>query len=35
MCDNEGNERICIPDNLSDCQQPHQHMHLKEKKKVS
>ena len=35
MCDTEGNKRICIPDNLPDCQRHHQHIHLKEKKKVS
>ena len=31
MCDTEGNRRICVLDNLFDCQQPHQHIHLKEK----
>ena len=35
MCDTEGNKHICILDNLSDCQQPYQHIHLKEKKIAS
>ena len=35
MYETEGNKRICILDNLSDCQQPHQHIQLNEKKKVS
>ena len=34
MSDTEGNKCICILDNLFDCQQPHQYIHLKEKKKV-
>ena len=33
MSDTEENKRICIIDNLLDCQQPHQHIHLKEEKK--
>ena len=33
MCDTEGNKRICILDDLPNCQQPHQHIHLKEKEK--
>ena len=32
MCDNEGNKRNYIFDNLFDCRQPHQHIHLKGKK---
>ena len=35
VCDTEGNKRIYILDNLSDSHQPHQHIPLKEKKKVS
>ena len=35
MCDIEGNKRICILDNLFDCRQPHQHIHLNEKKQIS
>ena len=35
MCDTEGNKRIFILDNLPDCQQPHQHIHLKEEEQVS
>ena len=35
MYDTEGNKRICIIDNLSNCQQPHQHTHLKKKRQVS
>ena len=33
MNDIEGNKRICILDSLSDGQQPHQHIHVNEKKK--
>ena len=35
MCDIEGDKHICILNNLCDCQQPHQHIQLKEKKIVS
>ena len=35
VCDTEGNRHICILDNFFDCPQPHQHIHLKEKKQVS
>ena len=35
MCNIEGNKRICILDNLFDCRQPHQHIHLNEKKQIS
>ena len=31
MCDTEGNKHICIIDNMFNCQQPHQLIHLKEK----
>ena len=34
MYDIEGNKDICIHDNLFNCWQPHQHIHLKEKKQV-
>ena len=33
MYDTEGNKRICILDNLFDFQQPHQYIHLKERKR--
>ena len=35
MCDSEGNEHICVLYNFCDCQQPYEHIHLKEKKQVS
>ena len=34
MYDTEGNKDICIWDNLFNCQQPHQHINLKEKKQI-
>ena len=34
MCDHRGTKRTCILDNLSDCQQPDQHIHLKEEKRI-
>ena len=34
-CGTARNKHICILDALTDCQQPHQQIHRKEKKKVS
>ena len=35
MYDTEGNkDDICIHGNLLNCRQPHEHIHLKEKKQV-
>ena len=34
MCNAKQNTRICIVERLFHCQQPHEHIHLKEKKKV-
>ena len=34
MYDTEGNKDVWIPDSLFNCQQPHQHIHLKEKEQV-
>ena len=34
MYDSEENKDVCIHDNLFSCQQPHQHIHLMNKKQV-